>query len=40
MFESVNTDFIEKLEGIVGLYLDPPEYTLVLYYQKNADSGT
>ncbi len=38
MLESVklsnNTDCIEKLEDIVGPYLDPPEHTLVLYYHE------
>ena len=27
---SIDTHFIEKLEDIVGLYLDPPEHVLVL----------
>ena len=32
--------FIDKLEAIVGLYLDPPEHALVLCCDdEDADSG-
>ena len=37
---SNDTHFIEKLEDIVGLYLDPPEHTLVLCCSEKADSDS